>query len=107
MTFREHFNTKILKYYSENGSLMIVFHGVLRTVEIALYKFGRWACGKLVVLDLSEPVQQIGEKLFAVLDDGQRQELIQYILVQKLRVCSNTSPYSVSAMLCRIVLIPN
>lgn len=97
MTSREHFNTKILKYYSENGSLMIVFHGVLRTVEIALYKFGRWACGKLVVLDLSEPVQQIGEKLFAVLDDGQRQELIQYILVQKLRVCSNTSPYSVSA----------
>ena len=55
-----------------------------------------WARGKLVVLDLSEPVQQIGEKLFAVVDDRQRQELIQYILAQNSRVCSNTFPYSAS-----------
>ncbi|MDE7244507.1 MAG: winged helix-turn-helix domain-containing protein [Oscillospiraceae bacterium] len=34
-------------------------------------------------MDISESGQQIGEKLFALLDNEQRRELTQYVLVQK------------------------
>ena len=41
--------------------------------------WGRWWHGKLAVLDISENGQQIAEKLLALLDNRQRQELAEYI----------------------------
>ncbi len=43
--------------------------------------------GKLAVLDISESGRQIGEKLFALLDNEQRQELTQYVLAKEESEC--------------------
>jgi len=53
--------------------------------------------GKLAVLDISESGRQIGEKLFALLDVRQRQELIQYVLMRKQSDEPDTSPCGISA----------
>ncbi len=50
--------------------------------------------GKLAVLDISESGGQIGEKLFALIDDNQRQELIQYVLTNQTDGVSCIVPYS-------------
>ena len=50
--------------------------------------------GKLAVLDISESGRQIGEKLFALIDDKQRQELIQYVLASQTDSDSSIVPYS-------------
>lgn len=50
--------------------------------------------GKLAVLDISESGGQIGEKLFALIDDKQRQELIQYVLANHMDDDSGIVPYS-------------
>jgi len=50
--------------------------------------------GKLAVLDISESGGQIGEKLFALIDDKQRQELIQYVLASHCDGDSGIVPYS-------------
>ena len=50
--------------------------------------------GKLAVLDISESGRQIGEKLFALIDDKQRQELIQYVLVSQKDDDFGAVPYS-------------
>lgn len=50
--------------------------------------------GKLAVLDISESGGQIGEKLFALIDDKQRQELIQYVLASQWDGNSGIVPYS-------------
>ena len=39
--------------------------------------------GKIVILDISETGNQIGEKLFTVLDAIQKKELMQYVLSNK------------------------
>ena len=52
----------------------------------AVYKGQMWRevvwIGKLAVLDISESGKQIGEKLLALLDVSQQQELMQYVLAQ-------------------------
>lgn len=50
--------------------------------------------GKLAVLDISESGGQIGEKLFALIDDKQRQELTQYVLASQTDSDSSIVPYS-------------
>ena len=37
-------------------------------------------------MDIAESGKQIGEKLFALLDASQQQELMQYVLAQRFRV---------------------
>ena len=41
--------------------------------------------GKLTVFDISKSGEQIGEKLFALLNPKQQQELIQYVLTKEER----------------------
>jgi len=48
------------------------------------------------VLDISESGRQIGEKLFALLDASQQQELMQYVLAQKQGGSPDTSLHSIS-----------
>ena len=50
--------------------------------------------GKLAVLDISESGGQIGEKLFALIDNKQRQELIRYILASQTDSDPGIVPYS-------------
>ena len=47
--------------------------------------------GKLTVFDISKSGEQIGEKLFALLNPKQQQELIQYVLTKEERECSVVS----------------
>lgn len=49
--------------------------------------------GNLAVLDISESGIQIGEKLFALLNARQKQELIQYVLTKRENIYSDVSPY--------------
>jgi len=48
------------------------------------------------VLDISESGRQIGEKLFALLDASQQQELMQYVLAQKQGGSPDTSLHNIS-----------
>ena len=41
--------------------------------------------GKLTVFDISKSGEQIGEKLFALLNPKQQQELVQYVLTKEER----------------------
>ena len=50
--------------------------------------------GKLTVFDISKSGEQIGEKLFALLNTKQKQELIQYVLAKEERECSIVSTNS-------------
>ncbi len=54
---------------------------------------GDGSIGKLAVLDISESGEQIGEKLFVLLDVKQRQELAQYILSRGSNSYSDISEY--------------
>ena len=47
------------------------------------------------MLDISESGRQIGEKLFALLDASQQQELMQYVLAQTKGGSLDTSPRSI------------
>lgn len=49
------------------------------------------------MLDISESGRLIGEKLFALLDNTQRQELIQYILTQRSNYTPNAFPCNIVA----------
>lgn len=55
----------------------------------------RWYLGTLAVLDISESGCLIGEKLFALLDVKQQQELIQYALTHKQGGNPDTFPNSI------------
>lgn len=46
----------------------------------------------MTVFDISKSGEQIGEKLFALLNAKQKQELIQYVLAKEESECSVTSP---------------
>ena len=52
--------------------------------------------GKLAVLDISESGKQIGEKLLALLDVSQQQELMQYVLAQAQGGNLGIFPHSIS-----------
>ena len=50
-------------------------------------------------MDISESGRQIGEKLFALLDTSQQQELMQYVLAQKQGGSPDTSLHSISSQI--------
>ncbi len=50
-------------------------------------------------MDISESGRQIGEKLFALLDASQQQELMQYVLAQKQGSSPDTSLHSISSQI--------
>ena len=54
------------------------------------------------MLDISESGRQIGEKLFALLDASQQQELMQYVLAQKQGGSPDTSLHNISPQIIQI-----
>ena len=57
------------------------------------------------MLDISESGRQIGEKLFALLDASQQQELMQYVLAQKQGGSPDTSLHSISPQIISTIPI--
>ena len=57
------------------------------------------------MLDISESGRQIGEKLFALLDASQQQELMQYVLAQKQGGSPDTSLHNISPQIISTIPI--
>lgn len=49
-----------------------------------------WFNGKLAVLDISETGRKIGEKLLLLIDGNQREELVQYLLENSMKIGRET-----------------